>query len=211
MTDTMYPSFNIMADVDDRIDWPEYAKWSSIYGYSFGKNTIVVDDKIHNLEKGQYFSFFIKNQPPRFICESKLFLVCKLGYKCQNVIGWVEEQGRLCYIDGCTDSLLIYPPRLGDPSLNFLHFPAGITQTKHLHPSIRIGCVISGQGSSDIWTGEKQETIPLVAGQNFCLEENEQHRFKTTDLSMSIIAWHPDGNWGPTDHDHPMLNRTYTK
>jgi len=26
---------------------------------------------------------------------------------------------------------------------------------------------------------------------------------------MDIIAYHPDSDFGPTDIDHPMLNRTY--
>ena len=124
-------------------------------------------------------------------------------------MGWVEKQGRLSYIDGCTDSLLIYPPRQGDPSLNFLNFPAGIDQTKHLHPSVRFGCVIAGNGISDVWVNGKVESHKLATGVNFCLEENEQHRFKTVDSSMTVIAWHPDGDWGPTDHNHTMLNRTY--
>lgn len=209
LLDTMYPTFNMMLDLDSEYVWPEHAKWCSLYGYSFGNNTIQVNGVTHYLTAGQYFSFFIHDRVPEFACESKLFLVCRLGYKCQNTMGWVETQGRLSYIDGCTDSLLIYPPRLGDPSLNLLYFPPGIDQTRHLHPSIRVGCVISGQGQSDVWKDGQLQTVPLTTGQNFCLEENEQHRFRTTDSHMRVIAWHPDGDWGPTDHNHSMLNRTY--
>jgi hypothetical protein len=28
---------------------------------------------------------------------------------------------------------------------------------------------------------------------------------------MRVIAYHPDGDWGPTDENHTMLNRTYIK
>lgn len=211
LLDTMYPSFNVMLDHGSEFVWPLYANWSSIYGYSFGNNVMFIDKKEYLLSEGQYFSFFIKDTAPKFDCESKLFIVCRLGYKCQNTMGWIESQGRLCYIDGCTDSLLIYPPRLGDPSLSLLHFPAGINQTQHLHPSIRLGCVIDGHGKSEFWEHNKFNTTLLTKGQNFCLLEKELHRFCTTDSSMTVIAWHPDGDWGPTDHNHTMLNRTYLR
>lgn len=206
---SMYPSFNYMLEANSNIKFPEYARWGSIYGYSFGNNLITIGNTTHSLVNGQYFSLFLGNNLPEFVCSDKLFLVCRLGYKAQNTIGWTEKQGRLTYIDGCTDSLLIYPPRQGDPSLNLLYFPAGIEQTKHLHPSIRFGCIIDGNGISDTWDHTGSRGKKLRTGINFCLEENELHRFKTTNSSMTVIAWHPDGDWGPTDHNHTMLNRTY--
>ena len=209
--DSMYPSFSHMFKNGDRIKLPEESKWSSIYGYSFGDNKITIGGRVHKLTGGQYFSLFCNEFVPKIACESALFLVVRLGYKAQNVIGWVEEQGRLSYIDGCTDSLLVYPPRQGDPSLNLLHFPTGIEQTRHLHPSIRMGCVISGEGWSDVWENGEMKSNRLHAGDNFCLVENELHRFRTEDSHMTVIAWHPDGDWGPTDHNHTMLNRTYTR
>jgi hypothetical protein len=51
--------------------------------------------------------------------------------------------------------------------------------------------------------------MPLTAGTLFCIEERELHRFRTEDQRLDVIAFHPDGDWGPTDQDHPMLNRTY--
>lgn len=207
----MYPAVNYMLVAGDKLKLPAESKWGSIYGYSFGDNKITINGRIHKLVGGQYFSLFCFGDTPKVECQSGLFLVVRLGYKAQNVIGWVEEQGRLSYIDGCTDSLLIYPPRMGDPSLSLLYFPPGIDQTRHLHPSIRIGCVINGEGYSDVWNNGKCETNRLHSGVNFCLEENELHRFRTEDSHMTVIAWHPDGDWGPTDHNHTMLNRTYTR
>ena len=204
----MYPAANWML-IQQTQTLPEYTKWGSLYGYSFGDSTITIGNKIHELENNQYFSLFIGNNSVIVETTSQLFLVVKLGYKCQNTVGWAEEKGRLSYIDGCTDSLLVYPPRQGDPSLNLLHFPPGIDQSQHTHPSIRIGCVIDGHGVSDTWSNGVQLSHDLVTGVNFCLEENELHRFRTGNSSMTVIAWHPDGDWGPTDHNHTMLNRTY--
>lgn len=209
--DSMYPTINYMLDPDSDTKLPIDTQWASIYGYSFGDNTVHHNDKTYQLSAGQYFSIWLKDYTPTFHLNSKLFIVVRLGYKCQTTMGWVEKQGRLSYIDGCTDSLLIYPPRQGDPSLNLLNFPHGITQTRHLHPSIRMGCVISGEGWSDVWDNGTIVSNQLSVGTNFCLEENELHRFRTDNSSMTVIAWHPDGDWGPTDHNHTMLNRTYIK
>lgn len=205
---SMYPAANWMLDHQTQT-LPEYTKWGSLYGYSFGDSTITIGNKIHQLERNQYFSLFVGNNSVIAAAVNRLFLVTRLGYKCQNTVGWAEEKGRLSYIDGCTDSLLVYPPRQGDPSLNLLHFPSGIDQSPHTHPSIRIGCVIDGYGISDTWSNGVRLSHDLVTGVNFCLEENELHRFRTSDSSMTVIAWHPDGDWGPTDHNHTMLNRTY--
>lgn len=206
--DSMYPTANWMLNHQTQT-LPEYTKWGSLYGYSFGNSTIAIGNKTHQLEGNQYFSLFVGNNSVIADAVDQLFLVVKLGYKCQNTVGWAEEKGRLSYIDGCTDSLLVYPPRQGDPSLNLLHFPSGVDQSYHTHPSIRIGCVINGQGVADTRKDGTQLSHNLGTGVNFCLEENELHRFRTSASSMTVIAWHPDGDWGPTDHNHTMLNRTY--
>jgi quercetin dioxygenase-like cupin family protein len=48
----------------------------------------------------------------------------------------------------------------------------------------------------------------LAEGDIFILEVGEEHRFRTSDSTMDIIAFHPDSDTGPTDEDHPMINRT---
>jgi hypothetical protein len=45
----------------------------------------------------------------------------------------------------------------------------------------------------------------------FCLEEHELHKFKTENSEMKLVVYHPDSDWGPTDQNHTMLNRTYIK
>jgi quercetin dioxygenase-like cupin family protein len=210
-SDSMYPSLGYLIQPNNTQVFPEYTKFSSVYGYSFGNSKLTINNKTVEFLQGQYFSFFTGNSLFEVTTDASIFLVVRLGYKCQDTIGWAESTGRLSYIDGCTDSLLVYPPRLGDPSLNLLHFPAGISQTRHLHPSIRIGCVVAGSGISDTWSGPGAIEHTLNSGDIFCLEQNELHRFRTTDSPMTVIAWHPDGDWGPTDHNHSMLNRTYLK
>ena len=63
-----------------------------------------------------------------------------------SVGGPIESKGRLAYIDGCSDTLLISPLMFGDPCFNHLHFPKGIKQTLHTHPSGRAGLIVRGRG-----------------------------------------------------------------
>lgn len=125
--------------------------------------------------------------------------------------GPLEPWGRLRYIDGCTDTMLIPPVRLGDPCLNALYFPPQTHQTQHTHPSLRAGVVVSGGGVCRTPHGDHE----LSPGKVFLLPAETWHAFHTGDApagqrsALTVIAFHPDSDFGPTDDDHPMLNRTY--
>jgi quercetin dioxygenase-like cupin family protein len=116
--------------------------------------------------------------------------------------------GHVKYIDNCTDSLLVCPPRLGDPCLNALYFPPGVDQTYHTHPSLRAGMVIAGEGEACFGAEGAEQTLPLKTGDVFYLPTGERHRFRTLESPMTILAFHPDSDFGPTDENHPMINRT---
>jgi hypothetical protein len=118
--------------------------------------------------------------------------------------GPVEEIGRLRYIDGCTDSLLIPPLRMGDPCLNLLHIPPHTRQSRHTHPSHRIGVILNGHGECIT----PNEAIPLSPGMVFVIPENAEHSFHTTTEALRVIAYHPESDFGPTDEFHPMRNKT---
>jgi len=151
---------------------------------------------------------------------SRVMIIHKRETNGMNMIGGpVERVGRLKYIDGCTDSLLVPPVKMGDPCLNHLHFPTDIRQTMHTHPSVRIGLVKDGHGECVTPFGN----VPLIRGMLFAiLPENGEkrmgldggehlvgsHCFYTNDREMDVVAWHPDSDFGPTDEDHPMINRT---
>lgn len=121
-----------------------------------------------------------------------------------SIGGPIEERGRLKYIDGCTDSLLIPPVKKGDACLNHLHFPGGINQTMHTHPSMRVGVVARGVGECVTPNGY----VKLVPGMVFIIHQDGEHCFRTFDRTMDVVAWHPDSDFGPQDEDHPMVNRT---
>ena len=207
MRDTMYPTYAVMTRTMHCIDASEIG-WATMFGFSFGNSSLLIGKKEYNIKSNQYFSIPIKNKEVTINPTDDLFVVFRLGFLGHDLVGTqdVTKQGKLSYIDGCSDSLMVYPLRLGDPTLNYLFFPTNIMQSFHTHPSIRIGCVIDGEGISDT-----HKEIPLKTGTLFCLEEHELHRFRTENSSMRVIAYHPDGDWGPTDENHTMLNRTYIK
>lgn len=138
----------------------------------------------------------------------KVVVIERYGYRgLFQVGGPVENDGRLTYIDGCRTTILAAPSRLGDPVLNYLVFPANVKQTMHLHPTVRLGTVISGEGLCVT----PKEKIPIKKGMVFYLPENSSHCFHSSTKGLKVIAFHPDSDTGPTDFNHPMLNRTFLR
>jgi hypothetical protein len=129
----------------------------------------------------------------------------RVGYRGLFSIGGpIESAGRLRYIDGCTDSLLVPPVVCGDPCLNALYFPPGIDQTEHTHPTSRVGLVASGSGECVTPDG----VFGLAPGLAFVIPANARHRFRTAGDRLVVVAYHPDSDVGPTHGAHPMITRT---
>jgi quercetin dioxygenase-like cupin family protein len=203
-------------------------RYATIYGYCFDSAAVKVDGEEHHFDGGDYFSFPVKEfvaintvasdlpfapQKLGVVAPSvgKVVLFVRYGYLGQKIAGTVESTGRLSYVDGCSDSMLVYPPRKGDPTFNHLHFPEGIEQSWHTHPTIRIGVVTSGAVRAEYKEGHRTMRIGMKAGDVFLLEEHEIHRFVTDMNEANIVIYHPDSDWGPEDHNHTMLNRTYLR
>lgn len=133
------------------------------------------------------------------------FVASRLDFRGFFTIGGpVEEKGRLEYIDGCSDSLLLSPVVLGDPCLNLLYLPPRTQQTQHTHPSCRLGMIISGEGICRT----PDRDIALHPGMVFSIAPDAEHSFHTAANALRVIAWHPDSDFGPANADHPMINRT---
>ncbi|MCC5631854.1 AraC family ligand binding domain-containing protein [Nostoc sphaeroides CHAB 2801] len=137
---------------------------------------------------------------------AQVLVATRLNYTGLFTIGGpIEPLGRLNYIDGCSSTVLINPLKRGEPCLNFLYVPPGVSQTPHTHPSLRIGLVAAGSGTCQVDEG----TFKMEPGTVFCLPENKLHSFSAIDDSLRIIIYHPDSDVGPTDDSHTMLNNTF--
>jgi hypothetical protein len=209
-----------------------YKENCSYFGYIYEGNAVLDSQKrpFQGLTNGMYFAISEEFKLHQYELKGSVIIIEVLNDRglypntsfksMYSVGGPIEDKGRLKYIDGCTDSLLIPPVKKGNPCLNHLHFPSGIDQTQHTHPSHRIGIVAKGHGECITPFGN----MPLVEGTIFIIKawdgvtystaENGmeypigQHAFKTTDSSMDVIAFHPDSDFGATDEVHPMINRT---
>jgi hypothetical protein len=199
---TMYPCRLEVVSGERRVGAPT----STTFGYVLsGQARVRTPGFEIRADAGGFFSF-----PGEVQIETPGLVVAieKHGFRGVPMAGRIEERGRLSYIDGCSDTILVSPPRRGDPVFNHLHFPRGVDQTQHTHPSIRLGVVARGHGiayQEGAWEHELSE------GSIFLLHAHELHSFRTTESAkqMDVIAFHPDSDWGPTDGVHPMLNRTY--
>jgi hypothetical protein len=121
--------------------------------------------------------------------------------------GPIERSGRLKYVSGCSDTLLISPTHRGDPCLNHLHIPSRVLQDQHYHPSDRVGIILRGSGVCHAMN----EHINLDAGMAWRIPAGMDHCFEAGLNGLDVITWHPDSDFGPTDEDHPMINRTWIR
>lgn len=176
------------------------------FGYVHeGEATLEAASGTFTLRQGMYFA---APSACRIGGSSQGVVITRLGYDGMFTFGGpVEPWGRLRYIDGCTDSLLIPPQMSGDPCLNALYFPAGVSQTEHTHPSARVGLVARGTGLCRT----PEATFPLTPGLAFIIRAEGKHSFKTADEEMVVVAYHPDSDYGPTHEAHPMINRTVVR
>ena len=178
----------------------------TVYGYVLeGSVDVPFGNSNRVVFAGEFFSTYSADRSDINVFGTAV-VIARFGWRGHTVIGVADKDGpgHVQYIDGCTDSLVIAPPRLGDPCLNLLYFPPHVDQTFHTHPSYRAGVVISGHGKASL---DDQE-IDLTTGVTFFLPAESRHRFRTGDTPMTVLAFHPDSDWGPTDENHPMLNRT---
>jgi quercetin dioxygenase-like cupin family protein len=116
------------------------------------------------------------------------------------------DMGNLSYMDGGTNTTAINPGRLGDPVINYVHFPAGMFQTLHTHPSHRVGLVLKGNGVIHLDRGEQFE---IKEGEAFLMRRNELHNFTCPEGDVVLFVWAPDSGTGPTDETNPLKVRTY--
>lgn len=208
-TTVVYGWENVSDPDDGRRITDKVPTGGAVYGFLATGDAWVGDDLVNwRLRAGQWFALpdgaRIHLVPGT---ASRLMAAQRLDYHGLRTMGGpIEPLGRLRYIDRCSDTVLSGPPLLGDPCLNHLHFPPGIDQTEHTHPSIRAGIVARGSG----WCATPAGSSKLEAGVLFSIPCHGRHNFLTGDDEvMDVIAYHPDSDWGPTHDDHPMVNRTW--
>lgn len=114
--------------------------------------------------------------------------------------------GNLSYMDGGSNTTAINPGRLGDPVVNYVHFPPNMHQTLHTHPSHRIGMILKGNGKIEL---DNDEFFNVNEGEVFYMRRYTLHNFITLDEPVIMFVFAPDSGTGPTDEVNPLKIRTY--
>ena len=109
-------------------------------------------------------------------------------------------------MDGGSNTTAVNPGRLGDPVVNYVHFPANMYQTLHTHPSHRIGLILKGNGKIEL---DNNEFFDINEGDVFYMRRYTLHNFITTDEPVVMFVFAPDSGTGPTDEVNPLKIRTY--
>lgn len=171
-----------------------------------GRAMLTQGADIRTLNEGHYGLFPGKTE--LVAGSGAALIVSSLGYRGMPLFGGpIEDTGRLRYIDNCRNTILLPPPVKGEPCLNFLDLCAGITQTPHTHPSIRIGLILSGNGAC----GTADGTLPLSTGTVFVIPPDTLHSFESRDEPLKIVIFHPDSVDGPTHTSNTMMNNTFVE
>jgi len=168
--------------------------------------SVLVNER--QVKPGEFFTINASPNTPVTIDATNGFVTYIIATNKQGneiVAGKIGLMGNQRYIDGCTDTLLSCPTKLGEPCLNALYFPGDTIQTFHTHPSLRCGVVLRGHGFADT----SNDIIEITTGDVWLILASERHRFRATEGGLVVVAYHPDSDWGPTDEMHPMINRTY--
>ena len=204
-TDSMYPSYLRVVSGHEHFG----VKAATYYGYVLSGTAQLQGTEFQvSAGAGTFFSW-----PDELALQATglTVVICRLGFRGLLTVGRIESRGRLSYIDGCSSTILVTPPRLGDPVLNYLHFQPNTLQSEHSHSSIRLGVVARGRGVAfrSNGVGGPSWEQPIEAGSVFLLAGHERHAFSTaSDQCMEVVTYHPDSDWGPQDQSHPMLTRT---
>lgn len=143
--------------------------------------------------------------------ESEHFAVVMRGY--QPATRSIELAGCtvLPYVNGCSTKQLIPPPRVGDPTLQYLSIPPfSAEQAHHIHSTVRVVYILKGLGVSIVGMEGKTVTTELKEGMVCILEPMCPHHFETPQGEYLVcMPMHVFSSSGPGEQNHPMFNGTF--
>lgn len=133
------------------------------------------------------------------------------GFMGSPVTASLKEGTVLPYVNGCSTRQIIYPQRLGDPTLQFLKIPAySKEQAHHIHSTARVVYILNGSGDSIVGMEGKSTTVKLEAGMVCILEPMCPHHFETPHGEhLEVVPLHVFSSVGSIESSHPMFNGTH--
>lgn len=186
-------------------DVTQLSEDASHYIVVYSGEAAVEQDGYTNILRAGHYGVF-SGEAEVLSGDGSALIVSAIGHHAMPLFGGpIEETGRLRYIDNCRNTVLLPPSVKGEPCLNFLDLCAGVTQTAHTHPSLRVGIVLRGNGAC----GTADGTLPLTTGTMFVIPPGTSHSFQSQGEPMKIVIYHPDSADGPTHVNNTMLNNTF--
>ncbi|XKT74999.1 MAG: cupin domain-containing protein [Patescibacteria group bacterium UBA2103] len=191
-------SSKIWVDTETKINLTK--EEGSLFFYTFAPTICIIDKNKINLERG---SAGVLSESSVHL-KGTFLLLRNLRQKFPSQIHpTLPQEGKLAYINEGRDTILIHPYKQGVACLNIMYFPPGVIQEEHTHPSFRVGIVVDGEGLCVV-RGKK---IPIMKDSIIYMDKETPHNFYSK-TNLTVITYHPDSNFGPTDHIHPMINKT---
>ncbi len=132
------------------------------------------------------------------------------GYMPENKSCEIKTMTTLPYINGCSTKQIFPAERLGDPTLQMLYMPPFTSeQAHHIHSTVRVVYVKSGQGYSIVGMEDKSVKEELYRGKVIVLEKMCPHHFVTENQPLTVVPLHVWSSVQGMEHDHPMFNGTH--
>ena len=191
------------------ISWDSY---DDLYSYTVYYGEQVVDVEVG--DSAWYYRFMNgrwsghTKRGPGVVNSDKLCVVIR-GYAPADRS--VQIMGtNLPYINGCSTESLLPPVRLGDPTMQLLHMPAGSSeQEEHIHSTVRVVYILDGSGICIHGLGKDQKEISITKGDVLILEKMCPHHFVTEEESLLCSPLHIYSSVGAMEKNHPMFNVTH--
>ena len=199
----------------------EYFKADTTSVFESSKNqpyyfkTYIGENEI-NVELGDTIYYISDNKKEAYakkgpmVINSKYCATVIRGFMASPVTASLEESTVLPYVNGCSTRQIIYPQRLGDPTLQFLKIPAfSKEQAHHIHSTARVVYILRGSGISLVGMEGKSVTTKLEEGMVCILDPMCPHHFETPDESIEVVPLHVFSSVGSMESSHPMFNGTH--
>ncbi len=174
-----------------------------------GKHNITLEkgDSVFYLSEDETTAY-IKSGPAS-IATSHIATVIR-GYMSEDKSTTITRKTSLPYVNGCSTKQVFPPERLGDPTLQLLDIPPySVEQAHHIHSTVRVVYVISGNGRSIVGMPSNFVTEVLYPGKTIILQKMCPHHFETGGDHLIVLPLHVFSSVGNIENNHPMFNGTH--
>lgn len=182
------------------------------YGYVLDGNAEIFQSNQkapHTIASGGYFA--LNGHVDISGLDASVIMIKREQCVTSDKIGKATDVKWMKYIDDCDDAILVAPEHAGSPCTNLLIVHPNTHQTAHVHPSDRVGVILSGSATCSTFENIRPESSSsgwrehsMQKGDLFLLPAGKLHKFTTGKDPLTVFTFHPDSY----DDENPMLRGT---